>query len=365
MATLELDHVAKRFGAVEVIHGVDLQAEHGAFCVFVGPSGCGKSTLLRMIAGLEDISSGEIRIDGQRVNELGAAQRGLAMVFQSYALYPHMTVWQNLAFGLENMKMGRAQIEERVRTAARMLQIEELLSRRPRQLSGGQRQRVAIGRAVVREPRIFLFDEPLSNLDAELRVQMRIELANLHARLGNTMIYVTHDQVEAMTMADKIVVLRLGRVEQVGVPLELYNRPANRFVAGFIGSPRMNFLDARIVRSAASGVLVEIPGVPPLAVAVDGTGCHAGDPVTLGVRPEHLRVTGGQANSGEARVAATEQLGSDSYLYCELAQGQKVTIHHPGQTGIQREDVVRVDLDPAACHLFRSGDGEPALPRLP
>jgi multiple sugar transport system ATP-binding protein len=364
MATLELDRVIKRFGDAEVVHGVDLSAEHGEFCVFVGPSGCGKSTLLRMIAGLEDISSGEIRIDGQRVNELGAAQRGLAMVFQSYALYPHMTVWQNLAFGLENMKMRRPDIEERVRAAARMLQIEELLSRRPRQLSGGQRQRVAIGRAVVREPKIFLFDEPLSNLDAELRVQMRIELAGLHRRLGNTMVYVTHDQVEAMTMADRIVVLRQGNVEQVGAPLELYNRPANRFVAGFIGSPRMNFLDGRILRSDASGVLIEIPGVPPLALPVNGAGCQVGDLVALGVRPEHVRVDGKEANAAEARVGATEQLGSDSYLYCELPQDQKLTIHHPGQTGIQRQDVVRVEFDPAACHLFRSSEGEPALPRL-
>ena len=365
MATLELDRVIKRFGDAEVVHGVDLRAEHGEFCVFVGPSGCGKSTLLRMIAGLEDITSGEIRIDGQRVNELGAAQRGLAMVFQSYALYPHMTVWQNLAFGLENMKMRRPEIEERVRAAARMLQIEELLSRRPRQLSGGQRQRVAIGRAVVREPKIFLFDEPLSNLDAELRVQMRIELASLHRRLGNTMVYVTHDQVEAMTMADRIVVLRQGNVEQVGAPLELYNRPANRFVAGFIGSPRMNFLDGRILRSDASGVLIEIPGVPPLALPVNGAGCQVGDSVALGVRPEHVRVDGKEANAAEARVGATEQLGSDSYLYCELPQGQKLTIHHPGQTRIQRQDMVRVAFDPAACHLFRSSKGEPALPRLP
>jgi multiple sugar transport system ATP-binding protein len=365
MATLELDRVIKRFGDAEVVHGVDLRAEHGEFCVFVGPSGCGKSTLLRMIAGLEDITSGEIRIDGQRVNELGAAQRGLAMVFQSYALYPHMTVWQNLAFGLENMKMRRPEIEERVRAAARMLQIEELLSRRPRQLSGGQRQRVAIGRAVVREPKIFLFDEPLSNLDAELRVQMRIELASLHRRLGNTMVYVTHDQVEAMTMADRIVVLRQGNVEQVGAPLELYNRPANRFVAGFIGSPRMNFLNGRILRSDPSGVLVEIPGVPPLALSADGSGCRVGDPVALGVRPEHVRVDGTEANAAEARVGATEQLGSDSYLYCELPQGQKLTIHHPGQTRIRREDVVHVEFDPAACHLFQSSEGESALPRLP
>jgi multiple sugar transport system ATP-binding protein len=366
MATLELDRVVKRFGDVEVVHGVDLRVEHGEFCVFVGPSGCGKSTLLRMVAGLESVTAGEIRIDADRVNELGAAQRGLAMVFQSYALYPHMTVWQNLAFGLENMKMRRPEIEQRVQAAGRMLQIEELLARRPRQLSGGQRQRVAIGRAVVREPRIFLFDEPLSNLDAELRVQMRVELANLHNRLGNTMIYVTHDQVEAMTMADKIVVLRQGHLEQVGAPLDLYNRPANRFVAGFIGSPRMNFLDGRIARSDSSGVLVEVPGVPPLVVAADGRACRTGDPVALGVRPEHVRVSDRDSDSAaQARVAATEQLGSDSYLYCELPEGQKLTIHHPGQTRVRRQDVVRVDFDPAACHLFRSGNGEAALPRLP
>ena len=229
MATLELDQVVKTYGSVGVIHGIDLQVADGEFCVFVGPSGCGKSTLLRMIAGLEAISAGEIRIGGERVNEISAAQRGLAMVFQSYALYPHMTVRQNLAFGLENIKTPKAEIQQRVNTAAQMLQIEDLLNRKPKQLSGGQRQRVAIGRAVVREPKIFLFDEPLSNLDAELRVQMRVEISNLHGRLGNTMVYVTHDQVEAMTMADKIVVLRSGRVEQTGAPLNLYNHPANKF----------------------------------------------------------------------------------------------------------------------------------------
>jgi multiple sugar transport system ATP-binding protein len=259
MATLELDKAVKRYGEAEIIHGVDLRVEDGEFCVFVGPSGCGKSTLLRMIAGLETISGGEIRIDGERVNERSAAQRGLAMVFQSYALYPHMTVRQNLAFGLENIRTPKPEIERRVAEAARMLQIEPLLAGKPRQLSGGQRQRIAIGRAVVREPKIFLFDEPLSNLDAELRVQMRVELGGLHDRLGNTMIYVTHDQVEAMTMADRIVVLRAGKVEQVGAPLDLYNRPANRFVAGFIGSPRMNFLEGRVSRADRTGVTVEVP----------------------------------------------------------------------------------------------------------
>ena len=364
MATLELDKAVKRYGEAEIIHGVDLRVEDGEFCVFVGPSGCGKSTLLRMIAGLETISGGEIRIDGERVNERSAAQRGLAMVFQSYALYPHMTVRQNLAFGLENIRTPKPEIERRVAEAARMLQIEPLLARKPRQLSGGQRQRIAIGRAVVREPKLFLFDESLSNLDAELRVQMRVELGGLHDRLGNTMIYVTHDQVEAMTMADKIVVLRAGRIEQVGAPLDLYNRPANRFVAGFIGSPRMNFLEGRISRADRTGVTVEIPGVPPVTVAADGGASSAGEPVVLGVRPADVGVVLDGGDGPEAVVRTAEQLGSESYLYCELPRGQGLTIHHPGQTRIQRQDKVTIALDPAACHLFRAGEGEHALPRL-
>jgi multiple sugar transport system ATP-binding protein len=241
-ASVVLQKVYKRYGDVEVIHGVDLNIDPGEFAVFVGPSGCGKSTLLRMVAGLEPITGGDLLLDGERMNEVPAAKRGIAMVFQSYALYPHMSVYQNLAFGLETARTPRKEIQTRVQRAAEILRIEPLLKRKPRQLSGGQRQRVAIGRAIVREPRIFLFDEPLSNLDAELRVQMRVEIAKLHQDLGNTMIYVTHDQVEAMTMADKIVVLNAGVVEQVGAPLELYNNPRNRFVAGFIGSPKMNFL---------------------------------------------------------------------------------------------------------------------------
>ncbi|NJM43209.1 MAG: ATP-binding cassette domain-containing protein [Brachymonas sp.] len=241
MSTLELSNIEKSFGSTQVIQGVDLKIAHGEFVVFVGPSGCGKSTLLRMIAGLDQPTHGDIRIDGERVNEIGAADRGCAMVFQSYALYPHMSVYANMAFGLENVKTPKAEIEAKVRDAAALLKLDALLERRPTQLSGGQRQRVAIGRAIVRDPKIFLFDEPLSNLDAELRVSMRAELSELHQRLGATMIYVTHDQVEAMTMADRIVVLRAGKIEQVGSPKELYERPANAFVAGFIGSPRMNF----------------------------------------------------------------------------------------------------------------------------
>ena len=364
MATLELDRVVKRYGDAAVVHGVSLAVEEGEFCVFVGPSGCGKSTLLRMIAGLEPISEGEIRIDGRRVNEVPAAERGLAMVFQSYALYPHMSVRQNLAFGLENIRTPRAEIERRLAEAARMLQIEPLMERKPRQLSGGQRQRVAIGRAVVREPRIFLFDEPLSNLDAELRVQMRVELSDLHDRLGNTMVYVTHDQVEALTMADKIVVLRAGRIEQVGAPLELYNRPANRFVAGFIGSPRMNFVEGRIAAIDPDGVEVAVDGVPPLRVAADGRGCRPGDPVSLGIRPEHIGSSDGDGNELTVTVETVEQLGSDSYLYCELPAGQRLTVHHPGQTRLRRHDRVGLSIDPARCHLFDTSEQTAALPRL-
>ena len=269
MATLELKQVRKNYGNLEVVHGVDLFINNGEFCVLVGPSGCGKSTLLRMIAGLEKITRGEILIDSQVVNSISAARRGLAMVFQSYALYPHMSVRQNLAFGLENLKMNVDEIDKRILEAARLLRMEEYLQRKPGQLSGGQKQRVAIGRAIVREPSIYLFDEPLSNLDAELRVATRVELKALHARLGNTMIYVTHDQVEAMTMADKIVVMNEGIIEQVGAPLELYNKPANKFVAGFIGSPKMNFINFDSLPN-------NIKEIAPLKSS------------TLGIRPEHL-----------------------------------------------------------------------------
>ena len=352
MATLELDNIVKRYEALQVIHGVDLYIEDGEFCVFVGPSGCGKSTLLRMIAGLEEITDGEIRIDGERVNETSAAGRGLAMVFQSYALYPHMTVRQNLSFGLENIKTPRGEIETRVAEAARMLQIDPLLERRPGQLSGGQRQRVAIGRAVVREPKIFLFDEPLSNLDAELRVQMRVELADLHARIGNTMIYVTHDQTEAMTMADKIVVLRDGRIEQIGAPLDLYNKPVNRFVAGFIGSPRMNFLDA--VLSATDAVSID--GISPIKLRNPIDSKPEGSALTYGIRPEHVRLADKTEGAIPATAASVEQLGSDSYLYCQLPGGQPVTVHHPGQTGTRRGDAVHLSIDINAAHVF-SEDG--------
>jgi len=345
MANLTLRGVHKSFGEVHVIHGVDLDVRDNEFVVFVGPSGCGKSTLLRMICGLESTTSGDIHIDGRRVNDLPAAQRGLAMVFQSYALYPHMTVRQNMAFGLENIRTPRKEIDARIAEAARMLRLDELLSRRPTQLSGGQRQRVAIGRAIVREPKIFLFDEPLSNLDAELRVSMRAELAQLHRRLKATMIYVTHDQVEAMTMANKIVVLQSGRVEQVGPPLELYNAPANRFVAGFIGSPRMNFLPARVVSAAQETTVLQVEAVGPVSAAPRAK-LRNGDSVTLGIRPEHLEVIPGGTG---ATVQAVEQLGGLSYV--RLSPHDIVAQIH-GQTRLGPDETVSLRLPPDLVHLF-------------
>jgi multiple sugar transport system ATP-binding protein len=370
MASLELKRVVRRYATNTVIHGVDLDVRDGEFVVFVGPSGCGKSTLLRMISGLENVSDGDILIDGKRVNEVSAAQRGLAMVFQSYALYPHMTVYQNMAFGLENIRTPAAAIDAKVQAAAKLLQLGPLLARRPTQLSGGQRQRVAIGRAIVREPTIFLFDEPLSNLDAELRVQMRTEITALHERLRTTMIYVTHDQVEAMTMADKIVVLRGGRIEQVGAPLDLYNTPANRFVAGFIGSPRMNFLAGKVAAASADGVMVALAaaaertfGVP---IPVRGNDAVAGDAVTLGIRPEHIAL--GRGGEGDLHLEATieqlEQLGATSFLYCGLDGGEKLTVQVAGQVGSRAGDRVSVSFAAAAAHVFRQGDGEPALARV-
>ena len=339
MAGLQLRGVTKSYGATAVIHGIDLDVGDGEFVVFVGPSGCGKSTLLRMICGLEDVTAGDVLIGGRRVNDLPAAQRGLALVFQSYALYPHMTVRQNMAFGLENLRTPKPEIEARIGEAARMLRLEPYLSRRPGALSGGQRQRVAIGRAIVREPGIFLFDEPLSNLDAELRVGMRAELTGLHRRLGTTMVYVTHDQVEAMTMADRIVVLRAGRVEQAGPPLELYNAPANQFVAGFIGSPRMNFLPGH---AGPGGVEVAGIGTVPA-----GRALPAG-PVTLGIRPEHLREGPGGA---QATVVAVEQLGGHSHV---RLQQHDAVLQVPGQTRLRPGDSVSLTFPQEHLHVFDS-----------
>ncbi len=306
MADLKVTGLHKRYGAVEVLKDINLDVSHGEFVVFVGPSGCGKSTLLRMICGLDEVSAGTIALGGEIVNDVPPARRGVAMVFQSYALYPHMTVAENMSYALRLAGTVKSEIDTRVRTAAAILQIEPLLQRKPRQLSGGQRQRVAIGRAIVREPEVFLFDEPLSNLDAALRVDMRMEFARLKERLGTTMIYVTHDQVEAMTLADKIVVLHDGRVEQVGSPIELYQRPANRFVAGFIGSPKMNFLP---VTEGAAGL--SLPGDGHFATPVRGIS-------EIGVRPEHLRLGDGGDGRLSGRVVATEHLGSDTFAHLEV-----------------------------------------------
>ena len=316
MAAIELRGVRKAYGQVEVIKGIDLSIAHGEFCVFVGPSGCGKSTLLRMISGLEGITEGDIAIGDEVVNDIPAADRGLAMVFQSYALYPHMTVRQNLSFGLENIQTPRAEIATKVGEVARMLQIDILLDRRPKDLSGGQRQRVAIGRAVVREPGVFLFDEPLSNLDAELRVDMRGEIAALHRRLGNTMIYVTHDQVEAMTMADKIAVLRLGKLEQFGAPLALYNRPANLFVAGFIGSPKMNFLAGQVDADDRARLRLETGEV--LAIPQAGFAQRSGANVTLGIRPNHLHAADADNKAHWYRYPKCTWTGNHQHGYRSL-----------------------------------------------
>ncbi|TPI09502.1 sn-glycerol-3-phosphate ABC transporter ATP-binding protein UgpC [Mesorhizobium sp. B4-1-1] len=317
MAAVTLTNVVKRFGVFEVVHGANIDIADGEFVVFVGPSGCGKSTLLRMIAGLEDISSGDIAIGGKVINDVEPAERGIAMVFQSYALYPHMTVEQNLSFGLRMNGNPKADTNRRVSRAAEILRIDELMQRRPKQLSGGQRQRVAIGRAIVREPQVFLFDEPLSNLDAELRVQMRVEISRLHKELGVTMVYVTHDQTEAMTLADRIVVLKAGNVEQVGAPLDLYDDPANRFVAGFIGSPKMNFLSAKVVEISNSAAILELVhhgGArlrKPLAEAFPALDAE----VVLGVRPEHFFEAGKGDCDIPVKADVAEHLGSVSYVY--------------------------------------------------
>ena len=354
MASISLRQVKKTFGTLDVIKGISLDIPEGDFCVFVGPSGCGKSTLLRMISGLEDVSDGEIIIDGKAMNQVPAADRGLAMVFQSYALYPHMSVRQNLSFGLENVGTPKAEIVEKVGQVAKMLQIEELLERRPKQLSGGQRQRVAIGRAVVREPRVFLFDEPLSNLDAELRIDMRREISSLHRRLGNTMIYVTHDQVEAMTMADRIAVLRSGRLEQFGAPLDLYNRPANLFVAGFIGSPKMNFLAGEIA-SAKGRPALHLPTGETILLPAGMANVSAGQAVTLGIRANHMVLS--DDGPLALQVKTVERLGGESYLYCALSNETAITAHMAGQTSILPGETIRVALAEAQMHLFDSKTG--------
>jgi lactose/L-arabinose transport system ATP-binding protein len=351
MADLKLNKVIKRFGEVQTIHGVDLDIKHGEFVVFVGPSGCGKSTLLRMIAGLETISDGEVMIDGVAVNDVSPSDRGIAMVFQSYALYPHMTVKENMSFGLRLAKRPKEEIEQRVGEAARILKLEPLLDRLPKQLSGGQRQRVAIGRTIVRNPKVFLFDEPLSNLDAELRVQMRVEISKLQEQLGNTMVYVTHDQVEAMTMADKIVVLRDGRVEQVGAPLELYHNPVNQFVAGFIGSPRMNFLNAKVLKMDGIKALLELTGGEQFSMHLDRP-VKVGDVLLMGIRPEHLQLDDFGDVKIDLNVDVVEALGGATFAYTQYAGEDEVVVVTDGSHIIPRGKTINVSFKLEHVHLF-------------
>jgi multiple sugar transport system ATP-binding protein len=352
MATVTLRDIRKSFGHQEVIRRVSLDIADREFVVFVGPSGCGKSTLLRLIAGLEEITSGDLLIDGERVNDVPPDARGIAMVFQSYALYPHMTVAANMGFSLRLAGVAKAEREKKVREAARILQLESLLDRKPKELSGGQRQRVAIGRAIVRNPKVFLFDEPLSNLDAGLRAQMRIEIARLHESLSTTMIYVTHDQVEAMTLADKIVVLRDGVIEQTGAPLDLYHRPQNLFVAGFIGSPAMNLLKVRVKSASETGVTIALPGGSEFEAQVKANDLKADDELTLGLRPEHLRLEAEGHLRGQIVVA--EHLGSETYLYLQIEGGEMLTIAADGDNPARVHDLVTARIDGNNCHLFDS-----------
>ncbi|OHV08668.1 ABC transporter ATP-binding protein [Kushneria phosphatilytica] len=359
MANVTLERISKRFGSTRVIEDVSLAINDGEFVVFVGPSGCGKSTLLRLIAGLESITRGTLSIGEQQVNQLTPRERGIGMVFQSYALYPHMTVYQNMAFGLKLDKTSRQTVDERVRQTAATLQLEALLDRRPKALSGGQRQRVAIGRAMAREPRILLFDEPLSNLDAALRVQMRNEIARLHARLGSTMIYVTHDQIEAMTLADRIVVLNAGRVEQVGTPRELYEQPASHFVAGFIGSPKMNFLDATLIETHDEGCQVHLDGIGKLTLRQQAHSRSAGETLTLGIRPEHLRPCPAEDSHGFT-VTNVEYLGNEVYLYLEGGNSGTLVCRVEAPSALARGDRVALKPETEHVHLFdREGHALP------
>ncbi len=352
MASVTISQVKKRFGATEILHGVDIDIADGSFTVLVGPSGCGKSTLLRMLAGLEEISDGEIRIGAQRVNELPPKARDIAMVFQNYALYPHMTVRQNMAFALMLAKDDEATIESKVSRAAGILGLTELLQRYPRQLSGGQRQRVAMGRAIVRDPQVFLFDEPLSNLDAKLRVAMRTEIKELHLRLKTTSIYVTHDQIEAMTMGDQIVVMRDGRIEQKGSPLELYDTPANQFVAGFIGSPAMNFLPGTLRRTGGSASVELADGT--LLATPPGSGGADGQPVVFGTRPEHLALA---AQGGIAtQVAVVEPTGADTFVSCRH-QGRELAVVFHDRHAFTPGSTIHLLPDLSRAHLFDAGSG--------
>nr|WP_218170121.1 sn-glycerol-3-phosphate ABC transporter ATP-binding protein UgpC [Pseudomonas costantinii] len=358
---MKLENVNKQLGGARILRDVSLEIAAGEFVVFVGPSGCGKSTLLRLIAGLDSICGGDLLIDGRRVNDLEPRERGVGMVFQSYALYPHMSVYDNISFGLKLAKTEKSSLRERVLKTAQILQLDTLLQRKPKELSGGQRQRVAMGRAMAREPDILLFDEPLSNLDASLRVQMRNEIARLHDRLGSTMVYVTHDQVEAMTLADKIVVLNGGRVEQVGSPRELYERPASRFVAGFLGSPKMNFLAARLQAPGATS-LVDAPVLGMTTLPFESADLAAGTLLTLGVRPEHISLKAAEADAGIV-VTGVEYLGSETYVHLETGQDEPLICRCEVSAGWQAGDRVELQLDIGNLHLF--GEDGTALKRPP
>ena len=346
MSGVRLNKVIKKYGDVQVIHGIDLEIEDGEFCVFVGPSGCGKSTLLRMVAGLEETTDGQINIGARDVTKADPSQRGVAMVFQTYALYPHMTVRDNMGFGLKMNGHPKAEIKEKVAEASRILKLDEYLGRKPAALSGGQRQRVSIGRAIVRGPEVFLFDEPLSNLDAELRVEMRVEIARLHKEIGATMIYVTHDQVEAMTLADKIVVLRLGVIEQFGSPMDLYRDPDNKFVAGFIGSPAMNFMEGVM----GEGGSVTVPALQcDVATGVKGT---VGSKVSFGIRPEHITI---DPKGATHKVDMTESLGGISYAYLVGETGERIVVEERGDERSREGDVVGLSFEQARSYVFDAG----------
>lgn len=352
MANVTLKNIRKSFGEVEVIKGVDLDLQDGEFTVFVGPSGCGKSTLLRMIAGLEDISSGELYIGDVVVNDVQPKDRGVAMVFQSYAIFPHMTVRENIGFGLTIAKASKEEKDTKIQEAARILQMENLLDRRPSQLSGGQRQRVAIGRAITREPKVFLFDEPLSNLDAALRMDMRMEIGKLHNQIGATMIYVTHDQVEAMTLADKIVVLKDGEVMQVGAPMELYHEPANLFVAGFLGAPSMNFITVDVQSIDGETATVSSASLDPIQVQTKGRDIKAGTKATLGVRPQYLTPTSDEQGMLHGQVALTERLGAETVVDITLRDGTNAIAAIGEDQVFEIGQSVGLNFEPSKAHLF-------------
>ncbi len=354
MATLDLTSISKSFGAAKVLHDISLAIEDKEFVVFVGPSGCGKSTLLRIIAGLEEATSGQIFIGGEDVSDAHPVDRGISMVFQSYALYPHLSVYENIAFPLRVQKMDKPAMDERVKRAADILQLTDKLQLKPGQLSGGQRQRVAIGRSIVRNPKVFLFDEPLSNLDAALRGDMRVELSQLHRSLDATMVYVTHDQIEAMTMADRIVVLNGGRVEQFGTPMELYHHPKTKFVASFIGQPNMNLIPSTVLGVDAGGVAVEMAGGHRMVLPVEATGVAKGDKVEVGIRPEHVKLGSG---GFDISVNVLERLGGVSITYGTIGGGTRFCASLPGDARVTEGAPLSLTVAPEDCHLFdASGD---------